>query len=259
MKRSYPYLVFLMFIALAVVSSSCGNIHKAINFNITTDSLVQAVNGVPEVVLQKNDLLSISVSSLSSEDAKLYNIANTVAGTGSNAIPGGYLVDDSGYIQFPVLGALKAAGLTKMQLQKKITDSLLTKALLLKPIVSIRNLNYKVTVLGEVVHPTVINVPSEKINLLEALGFAGDLTAYANRSNVLLIREEANQRTFKIINLNSAEIFSSPYFYLKPNDIVYVEPNKNKIFRTSATREWLPVVFSALSFITLAAYRLNNL
>lgn len=254
MKRAYP-LLCIWSIALL---SSCGSSRDAIYFNIQKDSVTQVQYQSPGTVIQKNDLLSINVSSLSSEASQLYNMPNTVAGSGANAVPGGYLVSEEGNIQFPVLGTIKAAGLTKMQLQKEITDRLVEKKLLLDPIVSIRSLTYKVTVLGEVQHPMVINVPSEKINLLEALGFAGDLTIYANRKNVLLIREDDNKRTFKVLNLNSAEIFSSPYFYLKPNDIVYVEPNKTKISSVSPTRQWLPIVLSTLSFTVLAISRLRN-
>jgi len=252
-------LFLLSLVFLAAIFCSCNNnVRKAIYFNVTRDSVTQAIIGNPEVVIQKNDLLSITVNSLSSEDAKLYNMPNTVAGSGSNAIPGGYLVDDAGNIQFPMLGTVKAAGLTKMQLQQDVTSRLIEKKLLLDPIVSIRNLNYKVTVLGEVQHPMVVNVPSEKINLLEAIGFAGDLTIYGNRNNVLLIREENNKRTFKVMNLNSTDIFSSPYFYLKPNDVIYVEPNKVRTSSAGLAREWLPLVFTALSFITLATYRFSR-
>src|SRR5207302_6640805 len=115
-----------------------------------------------------------------------------------------------------------------------------------------------VTVLGEVAHPMVVTVPSEKINLLEALGFAGDLTIYGNRSNVLLIREENHQRIFRVMNLNSTDIFSSQYFYLKPNDIVYVQPNRTKTSSSGLAREWLPVIFTGLSFLTLTLYRFRG-
>ena len=255
MKRAYPILIC---ISMLVLASSCGSTREAIYFNIQKDATTAITYESPETVIQKNDLLSINVSSLSPEASQLYNMPNTVAGSGSNAIPGGYLVDEQGNIQFPVLGTLKAAGLTKMELQKQITSSLVEKRLLLDPIVSIRSLTYKVTVLGEVQRPQVINVPSEKINLLEALGFAGDLTIYANRKNVLLIREENNQRTFKVMNLHSTDLFSSPYFYLKPNDIVYVEPNKAKISSASTTRQWLPLVLSSVSVIILSISRLTN-
>jgi polysaccharide export outer membrane protein len=252
-KRAYPivnYCIVLLFLC------SCGSTRQAIYFNIQKDSITHIQPLTAETLIQKNDLLSITVSSRSEEESQRYNMPNTVAGSGANATPGGYLVNEEGNVLFPGIGTIKAAGLTKRQLEQDITARFLEQKLLLDPIVSIRNLNYKVTVLGEVQRPTVINVPSEKINLLEALGFAGDLTIYGNRKNVLLIREEANQRTFKVINLNSAEIFSSPYFYLKPNDIIYVEPNKTKISSASATRQWLPIVLSGLTFVTLAVDRI---
>jgi polysaccharide export outer membrane protein len=226
-----------------------------IYFDIKKDLETQIQNQNTHPVIQKNDLLSITVSSLSQEASQVYNVSNTVSGTGSGAVLGGYLVNEEGNIQFPVIGSIKAAGLTREELQVAITRQLVEQKLLLNPIVSIRNLNYKVTVLGEVGKPTVINVPSEKINILEAIGFAGDLTLYANRSNVLVMREENGKRIFKLLNLNSNEIFSSPYFYLKPNDIVYVKPNKTKIASVSNTRQWLPTIFSAVSLLSILFYR----
>jgi polysaccharide export outer membrane protein len=102
----------------------------------------------------------------------------------------GYLVDRDGYIDLPMLGRLKAAGLTKKQLKENITNNLVQNKYLLQPVVTVRYLNFKITVLGEVAKPMVINVPDERINVLEAVGFAGDLTIYAKRNNVVLIREE---------------------------------------------------------------------
>jgi polysaccharide export outer membrane protein len=137
----------------------------------------------------------------------------------------------------------------------------LEKKLLLDPIVSIRFLNFRVTVLGEVGKPTVIPIPNEKISLLEALGLAGDLTIYGNRANVMVIREDVlpgkkEQRSIARVNLNSSELFTSPYYYLQSNDIVYVEPNKAKIASTSRAGQWLPVIFSGLSLAAIVADRL---
>ncbi len=131
------------------------------------------------------------------------------------------------------------------------------KKLLIDPIVVINFLNFRVTVLGEVGHPMVVSVPNEKISLLEAIGMSGDLTPFARRDNVLLIREEKGKRLLKRINLNSGDIFNSPYYYLKSNDIVYAEPNKARVFNTSGFRETLPLVFSFLTVITLILYRLK--
>ena len=113
-------------------------------------------------------------------------------------------------------------------------------------------LNFKVTVLGEVGHPSVIPVPSEKISLLEALGLAGDLTINARRDNVMVIREEAGRKIIKRINLNSSELFTSPYYYLQTNDVVYVEPNKAKVRSGSNAAMWVTVALAALSFGIIA-------
>ena len=158
----------------------------------------------------------------------------------------GYLVDTDGNIYFPLLGSIKAEGLTKTQLKDKIRNLSIEKKILLDPIVNIRFLNFRVTVLGEVGRPTVIPIPNEKISLLEALGLAGDLTIYGNRTNVMVIREEVvpgqkDQRSIHRLNLNSAELFTSHYYYLQSNDIVYVEPNKSKVASTSRATQWLPV------------------
>lgn len=237
---------------------SCASVRKATYFDITQDSIAGVQYPKTESPIQKNDLLSITVTSLSPEASEIFNMPNVVAGAGTTATPGGYLVNEDGNIQFPVIGSIQAAGFTKQKLSEEIIKLLTDRKLLLNPIVSIRNLNYKVTVLGEVANPTVISVPNEKINLLEAVGFAGDLTLFSNRSNVLLIREENNQRVFKILNLNSNDIFSSPYFYLKPNDIIYVKPNKTKISSASTSRQWLPAILSALSFTAIVVDRLTR-
>jgi polysaccharide export outer membrane protein len=98
----------------------------------------------------------------------------------------------------------------------------------------------------------VVAVPSEKISLLEALALAGDLTIYARRDNVMVIREENGQRIIKRIDLNTTSLFTSPYYYLKSNDIVYVEPNKSKVASSGRANQWLPVIFSVLSFGIIA-------
>jgi polysaccharide biosynthesis/export protein len=110
-------------------------------------------------------------------------------------------------------------------------------------------------VVGEVAHPTVITVPSEKISLLKAIGLAGDLTIYGKRENVLLIREEDGRRKTRHINLNSANFFNSPYYYLHPNDVVYVEPNKAKVATAGRTQQLLPIILSSLSIVVIVLDR----
>lgn len=231
---------------------SCTNFRKAIYFNIEQDLETKIQDYNNATIIQKNDLLSISVRSLSPEASVVYNTPAVLAGQGGNAVPGGYLVNEDGTVQFPVLGNIKAAGMSKAQLEDQIRSNLSSRKLLLDPVVNVRIINFRVTVLGEVRNPTVVSVPAEKINLLEAIGFANDLTLYADRSNVMVIREENGVRKFKILNLNTNELFASPYFYLQHNDIVYVRPNRTRISNDSFARLWLPTVFSGISLVILA-------
>lgn len=241
---------------LIVLGYSCTSSKNAIYFSGQGDTTLATSILLNDYPIQNNDLLSISVSSLNPEASLLFNAPNlsTVAyspSTGGSIQSSGYLVNSDGYIQFPVLGNIKATGLTKSQLRNELTSELKKRKLLMDPIVNIRHLNFKVTILGEVAKPTVITVPNEKITLLEALGLAGDLTVYAKRDNVMIIREMDNKKVIKRINLNSKSLFMSPYYNLMPNDVVYVEPNKAKVSGASNSRMWLPVILSGLSFTAI--------
>lgn len=248
----------LVFTLFAV--SSCGSTKKVIYFPDVKDGIIPANNPFPESIIQKNDILSINVSSLNPEASAIFNSPNSSGGTGATGgagAPVGYLVNSEGNIQFPVIGSIKAEGLTKNQLKENLAKSLIDKKLLLDPIVTIRFVNFRVTVLGEVNNPTVVTVPNEKLSLLEALGLAGDLTIFAKRQNVMIIREEKDQKIIKRVNLNSDEIFSSPYYYLQSNDIVYVEPNKAKIASVSRGNQLVPIILSGLSLAIIAYQQLK--
>ena len=233
--------------------SSCVNTKKAIYFREQTDGTIRASSAIPQTIIQPNDILGIQVSSLNQDASSAFNVANredvaatTLSGTRNEA--GGYLVGKEGDISFPILGNIHVAGLSKDQLTDSLTHMLNYRKLLIDPIVSIRMLNFKVTVLGEVAHPAVIPVPAEKISLLEALGMAGDITINGRRDNVLVIREEPGRKVIKRLDLNSSDLFTSPYYYLQSNDIVYVEPNKAKVRSGTNTATWVSVVLAALSF-----------
>lgn len=235
--------ILLIFFSIPLFFS-CVNMKKAIYFNNIQDSTIMAKAEDLEPVIQKNDVLSISVSSMNPEATEIFNEPNT-SGTAAS----GYLVNRDGNIQFPLIGDIKAAGLTKRALRESISNSLIEKKLLLDPIVTVRYLNFRVTVLGEVGHPTVVPVESEKITLLEAIGLAGDLTIDAKRNNIMVIREEEGAKKIKRLNLNNTQIFTSPYYYLKSNDIVYVEPNSTRVASTSRFGQVFPIVMSTLSFL----------
>ncbi|MDP9229178.1 MAG: polysaccharide biosynthesis/export family protein [Bacteroidota bacterium] len=244
--------LFLLYITSSHLLISCTSTKEAVYFNNLSDSLT--INSAPPLqqTINSNDILSITVGSLNPEATVIFNNPNP--GLISSAT-GGYLVDQDGYVQFPVLGKIKAAGLTKKELTEFLRNTLVEKKLLVDPVVAVRFLNFRITVLGEVSRPMVVAVPNEKISILEAIGVAGDLTIYARRDNILLIREENGQKILKRINLNSGDIFKSPYYYLKSNDIVYAEPNKSKIYSTSKSRQVLPVILSALSLAAIIVDR----
>lgn len=244
-----------------VFPASCTNMKKVVYLNNITDTEITNAIKNMEPVIQKNDLLSVTISSPNAAASQPFNTVittstQTLGYTATQAA--GYLVDQDGYIDLPMLGRIKAAGLTKQALKDNITKVLVDNKYLLYPVVSVRYLNFKVTVLGEVARPTVVNVPDEKINILEALGFAGDLTIFARRDNIALIREEQGKRIVRRLDLNSGNLLTSPYYYLLSGDIIYVEPNKSKVSQASNTRTWLPAILSALGLVVILVDRLTN-
>lgn len=251
---------FILISILVFSATSCVNTKKATYFNDVDEAEFQDSIENLEPVLKKNDILSISVSSLNPEATEIFNasnvsVAQTSTATGTTAQASGYLIDQEGFIRFPFLGRIKAAGKTKQELREEITEELVERKLLLDPLVDIRYLNYRVSVLGEVKDPSVLTIPSEKVTLLEALGLAGDLTVYAKRDNILLIREEGDVKKLIRLDLTSDEIFTSPYYNLKSNDIIYVEANRSKVASTSTVNLWLPIVMSSLSLAVIALDR----
>lgn len=240
-------------------SVSCIDTKKSAYFYGINDTTISSpYSKIPEPVIYQNDILTISVSSPNPEADLIFNAPNTMltqsGGSGGGSLgsqTSGYLVSPEGTIQFPMVGTIKVAGLTKAGIKEVITKALLDKKLLVDPIVSIRIINFRVTVMGEVRMPSVVTVPSEKMSLLEALGMAGDLTVFAKRDNILLIREENGEKQIRRINLNSKDLFASPYYYLKSNDIVYVEANAAKLSTADRTMQLLPIILSGVSVLAV--------
>ncbi len=257
MKR----LLYLFIISSVFLICSCGNPRRLIYFNDAGDSalIVSQIPKKTEPTVQPGDILTITVSSLNSESNQLFN-KGVLSGGQSGAMGGlgsgdGYLVNSNGNITFPVLGQIKLAGLTKDEVRKKMVDELST--FVKDPIVSVRFSNFRITVVGEVNKPATFTVPNEKINIIEALGLAGDMTAYGKRNNVLLIREENGERMLVRLDMNKKEILNSPYFYLKQNDVLYVEPVKYKDPSNGRTLRFVTIALSIVSVTTLIMGRLN--
>ena len=254
LKTSINFSALLLFI---LVISSCYDIKKSSYFSEVRDATILAKADEMQVNVQKNDLLSITISSANSAADAPFNVNNSVkasnvTSSGNRIETSGYLVDTDGNIEINQLGKIKTAGISKKQLKETITQIILQKQLLVDPIVTIRHMNFEVTVMGEVNKPAVISVPNEKISLIGALGSAGDITVYGQKENVLLIRESDGKRLIKRLNLNSKDFLQSEYYYLQPNDIVYVEADKNRLASVNRTRLLLPTLLSAASFFLIA-------
>ena len=214
--------------------------------------------------IMPKDLLTIVVSCTSPELAAPFNL--TIASpsnlsiqyTTTQPVLQQYLVDNEGKISFPVLGALTVGGLTKKQAEQLIVDKL-KPYMKENPIVTVRMVNYKISVIGEVARPGTFTISNEKVNLLEALAMAGDMTVYGLRDNVKLIREDANgKQQIVTLDLNKAETILSPYYWLQQNDIVYITPNKAKA-RNSDVGNSTSLWFSATSILVSVVSLLVNI
>jgi len=203
--------------------------------------------------IQKNDQLWITVGGSNLADLVTVNSANglTVGSSGASVSPGGpsigYLVEADGKVKLPYLGMVQAEGLTRLQLEAFLTEKY--KEYTKNPVVNVRFLNYNFSVLGEVAKPGRYNMPTERTTILEALSMAGDLGEMGKRENVLVIREVNGQREFARVNLLSKDIFSSPYFYLKTNDVIYVEPVKTRFIARTGVPQYISVVALRLSLL----------
>ena len=260
--RKEFFSLSLLVVATVILLSSCGSTRNAVYFEEPSSVAFGNMGNDLEPIIRSNDLLSIVVGSVNPQAAEMFNSARN-SGEQSSTSSGnitrisGYLVDQEGFINFPILGKIAAAGQTKKAVRDEITAQLIKKKLLLEPIVDIRYLNYRVSVLGEVKNPSVLNVPSEKISILEALGMAGDITIFGRRDNITLIREESGVKRTRRIDLTTNDIFNSPYYYLQSNDILYVQPNKAKVASSTGTKEWIPVVLSAISLAIIIVINLK--
>jgi len=249
MHKISVFVIFLTF-----VISSCNSTRNSIYFRGLEDMTIHSDIQVEPPIIKKNDLVSIAVSSLNPAASEVFNTTiarsantSTVSGTINQSF--GYLIDANGNLQFPILGEIKAEGLTSKALEDTLKARILAQELLIDPIVTVRFLNFKISVMGEVDKPSVYNVPNEKITLLEALALAGDMTIYAKRSNVLLIREENGEKKLVRIDMSTSDIFYSEYYYLKSNDIIYVEPRRSKVAMTRPLSTYLTAVFSGTSLL----------
>ena len=252
-------MLVILVIGCCLALASCTTQNKVIyNYleNMTDTSASKPVL-MKEPVIQKNDILSIRVYSASAEpdiDA-LYNLPVTGTSTSSqSSLLQGFLVDQEGNIEFPRIGTVRAAGLTKNELADTIKAQL--QGQLTKPTVMIRFLSYHITVLGEVGRPGDLNIPTEKVTIFEAIGMAGGITEFGKKKEVKILREHNGERKLGIVDVTSDGIFQSPYYYLQQNDVVMVEQTRYKIRQIEQQRISQQLGF-ALSIITSIALLYN--
>lgn len=215
---------------------------------------------VYEQPIKVGDNLSIQINTLSTEASALFNSyapapqADQSAITNPSSTGRGYRIDRDGCITIPIIGKVKVEGLTNSLAETLIRDKL--KSQFDELTVTVRNLNFRISVLGEVARPGFFPINSEQITLPEALGLAGDITIYGRRTNVMVIREENGQKTFNKIDMTQRGLFRSPYYYLHSNDVVYVEPTKNRLASTDRVYIIAPLIVGTLTSLAIFFTRL---
>ena len=252
----------LLFLLSVVLLCSCGSTKDVAYFqNVKYVDLEQS-RYLYDAKIMPKDILTITVTTVNPEAATPFNLtipttlSQSQRATNNTSLLQTYLVDNKGQIEYPVVGTITVGGLTKSDCEKLILSKI--KPYLNeneRPVVTVRMTNYKISVLGEVARPGMFTVGNEKINILEALAQAGDLTIYGVRNNVKLIREdETGRKQIYTLNLNDASLVTSPYYYLQQNDIVYVEPNKVKSRNSGigqSTTLWLTSTSILISLASL--------
>jgi len=257
-------LYLLILFCISGLFTACSTNKKITYFKNVPDSLYRgmAVAHAPysDPKIQPNDILQINIQTIDTKTSSelqgapspglpAVSAANSSVGASAPYVTG-FLVDKDGNVAIPLVGKVKIGGFTTTEARDLITQKV---AVYYKdPVVNVRFANFSITVLGEVTRPGTYIISNEKVSLLDAIGVAGDLTIYGKRDNVMLIREENGNKVFVRFNLNSDDIFKSPYYYLRQGDVVYIEPNKarTKLGTTDPTRDRiLTIGITALSLL----------
>jgi polysaccharide biosynthesis/export protein len=218
----------LLLFTIYILINSCVPIKKSVYYNDIPDSLAKPLvitqYKYEDPKIESNDILAITVQTAAQVVGNMPITSNAV---GMFNPLNGFLVDKNGYVEIALIGFVKVAGLTTAEARELIKQK--AKEMYNDPVVNVRIANFDIYVLGDVTKPGVINSTNEKISIMDALAMAGDMNITAKRGNVLLTRSIGDDKIFVRLNLNSSEVFRSPYFYLKQRDQIYVEPNRNKI------------------------------
>ena len=232
LQRVFSFAV----LAIVVTVTSCGSVKDIAYFQNKVINEPEVIDRHAGIVIQPKDMLSIVVSSRNPELAAMFNLPVVTYQAGSETVGAGgysqrlmgYLVDNEGYIDFPVLGPIRLNGLTRWELSDLIRNRLVEGGLLTDAVVTVEFMNFKVSVIGEVNTPGTYTMTNDKVTILQAISLAHDLTIFGQRENVCVIREREGERVIYEINLCDVSMFDSPAYYLQQNDVIYVQPSKVK-------------------------------
>lgn len=258
MKLARLFTVYT--VGMAILLSGCTTSKEILYFQNIDDAELKPLATEYEAVIKKDDRLTIVVSGPDKLVCAPYNLTlNEISATGGSMSSNpeqatlSYLVDPNGDIEFPILGKIHVEGMTRNELVNYLTKEIGKDVK--EPIVYVSFRNYKITILGEVRSPGTYTIDSEKINILQALGRAGDLNLTAKRDNILLLREENGVVRHHRIDLKDKDILESPYFYLQQNDVIYVSPSATRVATaTTATGIWSVILSSLTTLITVIAF-----
>jgi polysaccharide export outer membrane protein len=255
MKNLIPPLLFL---AALLSQSACVNHRDLVNFRDAELPIGQSepiVNPIT-IRIQTDDVLDIKIYGASEKAIEPFlGQQGAIGGQRQGFFPGmrflfGYRVDQEGYINFPYLGRQRVVGLTTNEAEDLLREGL--KTYLTEPVVDIQFVNFRLTILGEVLNPGSYNMLNDVVTIFDLLGQAGDMTPYANRTNILVIREKDGRRQYGRLNLQRADVFQSSFFYLTQNDVVYVEPLRARIATVAdPAQRAITYVTAGLSIVTL--------
>lgn len=263
MKRTSTFLFYFIFFYCTIVSifSSCLSYRDIVNFN-QKNSIAKEIDSISitkEVKLQTDDIVQIFISSYNKEEAFKFNLLGNQQGLNQPQVigsmitdPFGYRVDNKGNIEMPVIGKLHVASLTLEEMRDEVYRRIAATNYLKEFTVHVRFLSFRVTVLGEVNSPGTYTISSQKVTVLEALGMARDVNIFSKRNNILIIRELDGKRTYGRVNLMSANLFENPWYYLQPNDVVYVQPHRAKILAApDPASRYISTVIAFVSLVLL--------